>query len=214
MQRFRSDANDVVQPAEARRRTPREAGNAAEAGEPVSSLPATLPETAEPTANQTTVEGAAAGQIGEQNVLQPAPDSEQRIEHEPSRTMPARSKPEIGSGAPASASQADGEGPAPAEPLQAEQEQDTDAYADDDDLDDFEMPATRFRRRVHAEEEGFVRSAPQDGGRLDAPVTRLPSVGPSFAEKLARLGVHTVRDCCTFSPTATTISASCAPLTG
>ena len=29
---------------------------------------------------------------------------------------------------------------------------------------------------------------------LDAPVTRLPAIGPSYAQKLAKLGVHTVRD--------------------
>ena len=29
---------------------------------------------------------------------------------------------------------------------------------------------------------------------LDAPVTRLPTVGPAYAQKLAKLGVHTVRD--------------------
>jgi ATP-dependent DNA helicase RecG len=29
---------------------------------------------------------------------------------------------------------------------------------------------------------------------LDAPVTRLPAIGPAYAQKLAKLGVHTVRD--------------------
>ena len=29
---------------------------------------------------------------------------------------------------------------------------------------------------------------------LDAPVTRLPAIGPSYAQKLAKLGVYTVRD--------------------
>jgi ATP-dependent DNA helicase RecG len=32
------------------------------------------------------------------------------------------------------------------------------------------------------------------GRELDAPVTRVPSVGPSFAEKLAKLNVYTIRD--------------------
>ncbi len=37
------------------------------------------------------------------------------------------------------------------------------------------------------------RPAPAEAG-LDAPITRLPGVGPALAAKLARLGVHTVRD--------------------
>ena len=195
-QRFRSD---VSRQTEARGQAPKEAESASEAGEHVSSHPAP-PETAEAAANQTAIGGTTAEQTGEQNVQQPAPGTEQWTEREPSRTMPARSKPEIGGGTLASpASQATNTEPAPPEPrgrerLQAEQEQDMAADADGDDFDDFDLPATRFRRRVRAEEESFARSAPLDEGRLDVPVIRLPSIGPSFAEKLARLGVHTIRD--------------------
>ena len=36
---------------------------------------------------------------------------------------------------------------------------------------------------------------------LDAPVTRLPAIGPSYAQKLAKLGVYTVRDLLYLLPT-------------
>lgn len=39
-----------------------------------------------------------------------------------------------------------------------------------------------------------LTDAPPAPPGLDAPVTRLPSVGPSYAQKLAKLGVRTVRD--------------------
>ncbi len=42
---------------------------------------------------------------------------------------------------------------------------------------------------------GVESAPPQPGDRgLDAPVNRLPGVGPSYAEKLAKIGVNTVRD--------------------
>jgi ATP-dependent DNA helicase RecG len=72
------------------------------------------------------------------------------------------------------------------------------------DEDETREPAASDRER----RRGQVGSAPADSGAfmpsgrgaastgrgLDAPVVRLPSVGPSFAEKLAKLGVQTVRD--------------------
>jgi ATP-dependent DNA helicase RecG len=36
--------------------------------------------------------------------------------------------------------------------------------------------------------------SPAPGLGLDAPITRLPAIGPSYAQKLAKLGVRTVRD--------------------
>ena len=56
-------------------------------------------------------------------------------------------------------------------------------------------PATRGPRPIHR--RGSPRRRPAQLARplgLDAPVTRLPGVGPGYAEKLAKLGVHTVRD--------------------
>ncbi|HEX9116450.1 MAG TPA: ATP-dependent DNA helicase RecG [Anaerolineae bacterium] len=41
---------------------------------------------------------------------------------------------------------------------------------------------------------GRERGETAPGHGLDAPVTRLPSIGPSLAEKLAKLGVETIRD--------------------
>jgi len=48
------------------------------------------------------------------------------------------------------------------------------------------------QRREPARAPAGEPAAPGLG--LDAPVTRLPGVGPSFAQKLAKLGVETVRD--------------------
>lgn len=50
-------------------------------------------------------------------------------------------------------------------------------------------------RQLRAAGGGAEGAPPQPGSRgLDAPVTRLPGVGPSFAEKLAKIGVQSVRD--------------------
>ena len=55
--------------------------------------------------------------------------------------------------------------------------------------------------RPHHEAPAFTRETPPPTPRppapplgLDAPVTRLPAIGPSYAQKLAKLGVYTVRD--------------------
>lgn len=68
-------------------------------------------------------------------------------------------------------------------------------------------PREEIRRPVPPEPRQEVRPEPRpeprvetrpvqrrNGPGLDAPVTRLPGVGPAFAQKLARLGVETVRD--------------------
>jgi ATP-dependent DNA helicase RecG len=60
-------------------------------------------------------------------------------------------------------------------------------------------PAARDVPGDHAETEEVSRPVrasrqPLPGFGLEAPVTRLPNVGPSFAQKLAKLGVVTIRD--------------------
>ncbi len=41
---------------------------------------------------------------------------------------------------------------------------------------------------------------PTDFSGLDAPVSRLPNIGPSFSERLGKLGIHSVRDLLFFMP--------------
>ncbi len=55
--------------------------------------------------------------------------------------------------------------------------------------------------RPHREAPAVSRATPPPSPQpatpplgLDAPVTRLPAIGPSYAQKLAKLGVYTVRD--------------------
>ena len=63
-----------------------------------------------------------------------------------------------------------------------------------------ERAPERIARPPH-EASPIAREAPAPPPRppaaalgLDAPVTRLPAIGPAYAQKLANLGVHTVRD--------------------
>lgn len=52
-------------------------------------------------------------------------------------------------------------------------------------------PRPELRQEVRSEQRVLQRRA---GPGLDAPVIRLPGVGPAFAQKLGKLGVETVRD--------------------
>lgn len=58
--------------------------------------------------------------------------------------------------------------------------------------EDEQREAEPLRRRGVARPAAAPPATPGLG--LDAPVTRLPGVGPSYAQKLAKLGVETVRD--------------------
>ena len=54
-------------------------------------------------------------------------------------------------------------------------------------------PEPRHQSRTETQPEAHIASRPPAPG-LDSPVIRLPSVGPAYASKLAKLGVETVRD--------------------
>ena len=67
-----------------------------------------------------------------------------------------------------------------------------------------EAPALASRRARPADEPGLSVSparAREAGLGLNSPVTRLPGVGPQYAERLAHLGVQTVRDLLFLLPT-------------
>ena len=77
------------------------------------------------------------------------------------------------------------------------------AEQDDQDHEGYESnegelttaPGRAQNRHGRPARSGVEGAPSQSGGRgLEAPVTRLPGVGPSFAEKLAKIGVQTVRD--------------------
>ena len=62
------------------------------------------------------------------------------------------------------------------------------------------FPQAREARAAPSPSERPTRAGGPLSG-LDAPVTRLPGVGPSLAERLAKLGVHTIRDLLYLLPT-------------
>jgi ATP-dependent DNA helicase RecG len=139
-------------------------------------------------------------------------------ERQPARSLPARSKPEAASSSPTPPASTN---PAPAadtgrpdvpaaaqpdRPMNAEPPSsptpswvapwpdETLPFDDDEEIG----PVRDHRRAGSAAAPETWAPQPvmqaQPGRGLDASVTRLPSVGPSFAEKLAKLGVYTVRD--------------------